>query len=388
MDLAAFVCSSIWLVVVAVLITRAARQRDLLPRLAPAPPSDAGAAPRIAIIVPARDEAANIGPCVATLLEQDFPPDRCQLIVIDDQSRDGTADIVAAMGRDVPRLKLVRSPPLPRGWIGKSHACWLGVCAADPATEWLCFVDADMRAAPRLLASALHAASAERLDLLSLTPRHELKSFAERLVIPCGLFLLAFLQDLGSVQSRASRDVTATGQFMLVRAPVYAAVGGHAAVRGAICEDLELARRCKRAGWTVLLKDGSHFLSGRMYTGWRTLWPGFAKNLVDMLGGARATAVTALGAAVLAGAAWAVPVLALAAYAHGATPIALAALVAALASSVAITALHVAGTIHFRIPFWYGLVFPLGYTVGALIAADSIRQRRQRRVAWKGRVYT
>jgi chlorobactene glucosyltransferase len=388
MDLAALICSLLWLAIVATLIVRAVRQRDLLSRLAPAAAPGDGAAPRVAIIVPARDEVDNIGPCVVALLTQDFPDERRQLIVIDDQSRDGTAEHVATMCRDAPGLALVRSPPLPHGWIGKSHACWLGACAADPATEWLCFVDADMRAAPGLLASALHTAATERLDLLSLTPRHELKSFAERLVIPCGLFLLAFLQDLGSVQSRTSRDVTATGQFMLVRAAVYAAVGGHAAVRGAICEDLELARRCKQAGWNVLLKDGSLFLSGRMYTGWRTLWPGFAKNLVDMLGGMRATAVTALGTAVLAWAGWGVPALALAAYAHDASPIALVALVAALAGSAAITALHVAGAVHFRIPFWYGLVFPFGYTAGALIAADSIRRRRQRRVGWKGRVYT
>jgi chlorobactene glucosyltransferase len=388
MDLVAFACSSTWFVAVAILISRAARQRDQLPRLGSGAPLPASAAPIVAVVVPARDEAENIGSCLRTLLAQDYPPDRYVIIVVDDQSTDGTPEIVAALPCDRPRLRLLHSPPLPRGWTGKSYACWLGVRAVESTTEWLCFIDADMRAGQGLLTSAVRAAKAERLDLLSLAPRHEIKSFAERLVIPCGLFLLAFRQDFGSLQSPDSRDVSATGQFMLVRADAYEAIGGHAAVRGEICEDLALARRLKRAGYRVRIKDGAPLLSGRMYTGWRTLWPGFAKNAIDMLGGAPATAATAVSAVVLAWAAPIVPALAAMAYVHDPGVWALMSLVCALTASAAIFALHVAGAIYFGIPFWYGLVFPLGYTAGALIAADSIRRRWRARVAWKGRVYS
>ncbi len=388
MELFALVCSSMWVAVVMTLIWRAARQRTMLPPLASAPPPPAGVAPMVAVIVPARDEADNIGPCLTTLLAQDYPPERCAILAVDDQSADGTADIVAALRRNHPRLRLLRSPPLPHGWTGKSHACWLGVRAVAPPVEWLCFIDADMRAGRSLLASAVSAAQAEGLDLLSLAPRHELVSLAERLVIPCGLFLLAFLQDLGSLQAPDSRDVSATGQFMLIRAGAYDEIGGHASVRAAICEDLELARRCKRSGGRVLIKDGSSMLSGRMYTGWRTLWPGFAKNVVDLLGGTHATAITALAAVVLAWAAPIVPALAALEYVLHPGIWTLVSLVCALAASAAIVALHVAGAIHFAIPFWYGLAFPLGYTAGALIAADSIRRRRRARVTWKGRVYS
>ncbi len=86
------------------------------------------------------------------------------------------------------------------------------------------------------------AAIGDDLDLLSLAPRHRLKSFAERLILPCGHYLLSFSQDLAKVQAPDSDDVTATGQFMLFRRGAYDAVGGHAAVHAAICEDLELAR--------------------------------------------------------------------------------------------------------------------------------------------------
>lgn len=387
MDLVALFCSSLWAIIVGVLILRAVRQRGLLPRLVPGAASSRDA-PSLAVIVPARDEATNIGPCLHSLLAQDFPPERCALVVVDDQSADGTAEIAERLSHTHPRIRLLRSPPLPSGWTGKSHACWLGAQALAAAPEWLCFIDADMRAEPGLLASTVGLAQQRRLDLLMVTPRQILKSFAERLVIPCGLFALAFLQDLGARQGRDADDVSATGQFMLIRTGVYEAIGGHAAVRAAISEDLELARRCKRSRHRVLLADGQEVLSGRMYAGWRTLWPGFAKNLIDLLGGPRATAATALGSVLLGWAAPAVPAAAAIAYLHDPDAPALFSLAIGFAASAAILALHIAGTRYFRIPLWYGLLFPLGYTAGALIAADSIRRRRKASVAWKGRVYS
>jgi chlorobactene glucosyltransferase len=387
MDILALSCSLIWLLLVAMLIIRAARQRGQLPVLAPTASLDARA-PTLAVIVPARDEAANIGPCLRTLLEQDYPAERCSILVVDDQSVDATPNIVAAMSREDKRLRLLRSPPLPAGWTGKSHACWLGARAVAPGTEWLCFIDADMRGTPSLLASALQSAQRDGIDLLMLAPRHVLRSFAERLVIPCGLFVLAFLQNLGARQVREAHDVIATGQFMVIRTDAYETIGGHAAVRAAISEDLELARRCKRSDRVVLLMDGQELLSGRMYTGWRTLWPGFAKNLVDLLGGPLATAVTATVTVMLAWAALAVPALAAVRAAQDSGGLGLVPLALSITASAALFALHIAGAIYFRIPFWYGLLFPIGYTAGALIAADSIRQRWQARVTWKGRVYS
>ena len=169
---------------------------------------------------------------------------------------------------------MIESPPLPPRWLGKSHACWTGVRCVPRETEWLCFIDADVTLEPAALSSAVRAAAARRLDLLSLAPRQKLGSVAEKLILPCGLILMAFLQDLRQAQARFGADVTATGQFMLVRRAAYDAVGGHAAVAGAICEDLEFARRMKQSGRAVLLMGGERLVSARMYTGWRTLWPG------------------------------------------------------------------------------------------------------------------
>jgi chlorobactene glucosyltransferase len=383
-----FLFSSAWLAIVAWLILRAVNQRGLLPRLALAPAfSPTEAAPHVTIIVPARDEAANIGRCLQSLLAQDYPASRLAIIVVDDHSADDTAAIVRTLAAAHPQLSLLSSPPLPPRWTGKSHACWVGARAAAPASEWLCFLDADVWGERKLLSSATHAASEQDLDLLSLAPRQELKSFAERLILPCGLILLSFTQDLRKVQAQSGADVTATGQFMLIRRDAYEALGGHAAVSGVICEDLEIARQLKQSGRAVLLMSGEDVVSTRMYTGWRTLWPGLAKNLVDTLGGRLSTLTVAAIAVILAWAAIAVPLVDIIGWARDA-PVAWTALILALLASAAAFALHIAAARHFRIPLYYGLLFPLGYTVGAVMAVDSVCRRLRGRVSWKGRIYS
>ena len=381
------VFSSLWLAIVVWLILRAFSQRGLLPRLSAAPPPPADVAHPITVIIPARNEETNIERCLRSLLAQDYPANRLKVLVIDDHSADDTAAIVRAIATQHPQVSLISSPPLPPRWTGKSHACWVGARAATPESEWLCFLDADVWGEPPLLSSAVPAALAQRLDLLSLAPRQELGSFAERLMLPCGLILLSFLQDLREMQSRGGSAVTATGQFMLIRRDAYEAVGGHAAVFNVICEDLEFARLLKQSGRSVLLMGGDNLIASRMYTGWRTLWPGFAKNLVDTLGGQLATLTFAPLAVILAWAAVVVPLAAAVAYWQSA-PGALAALTAALLGSAAASGLHIAATFYFRIPFWYGLLFPLGYTLGAAMALDSVRRRLIGRVIWKGRIYS
>jgi chlorobactene glucosyltransferase len=381
------VFSSAWLAIVAWLILRAVNQRGLLPRLAPASPSTSEEAPPVTVIVPARDEAANIARCLKSLLAQNYPADRLSIVVVDDHSTDDTAAIVRACAAGNPRLSLLASPPLPPRWTGKSHACWIGARSAAPDSEFLCFIDADVWAEGALISSAVRAARAQDLDLLSLAPRQELQSFAERLVLPCGLVLLSFIQNLRELQARSGSGVTATGQFMLIRRNAYEAAGGHAAVSSAICEDLDFARRLKQSGRSVILMSGEEMISTRMYTGWRTLWPGLAKNLVDTLGGRRATVTLALIALLLVWTAVAMPAFDAAAWARGA-PNAETAFIAAFLGSSAAFALHIAAAGYFRIPFYYGLLFPLGYTIGALMALDSVRRRMRGRVSWKGRIYS
>ena len=380
------VVSILFLAIVVWLIVRAWRQKGLFVRVTAAAVPPGCTLPPLAVIVPARNESANIGPCLHSLLAQRYCAGGLRIVVIDDDSQDDTAAIVASLAARDSRITLLSAPPLPPGWKGKVHACWHAVQAVPGESEWLCFLDADMRAHPLALATAVRVAAAGGLDLLSLSPRHELGSFAERLIIPCGLYVLGFSLDSARIQAPESEEVLCTGQFMLVRRHSYERVGGFAKVRESICEDLELARLFKRNGLKVRLEDGSAVLVTRMYTGWGTLWPGFAKNLVEMLGGAPRTLLIAGSAVLLSWSALVLPLVDAAACRNGAHG-ACAALLPAVLGSAAAFGLHVAGALHFGIPWWYGLTFPLGYTIGALIAIDSIRWRIARRVEWKGRTY-
>lgn len=377
--------SIVWLCAITLLILRAVRQRGLL--------RDAGLvalnpdffAP-LTVIIPARNEAENISRCLSSLTKQTYPSSLFQIEVVDDNSTDGTAEIVAkAALRHSGRINLFRARPLPPGWTGKSHACWTAASAVQAGVEWLCFVDADIEAEPHLLSAAIAIAAKEKIDFLSLAPKQDLVSFAERLVMPCGLYLLAFCQNLERVNGPGSGEVAATGQFILIKRAVYEAVGGHLAVSKEICEDVALARRVKQFGGRVLLYGGGKLFRTRMYTGWRTLWPGVSKNLVEMMGGPASTILTVLLGLALA---WAAPLLPLYDALNCADSAnACIALAAAVPASAAAFGLHIAGAAYFQIPYWYGFLFPLGYTAGAAMALDSVRRRLTGRIVWKGRTY-
>jgi chlorobactene glucosyltransferase len=371
------------LIVEGLLLHRAQRQHARLRPLLPDCGSIVDEADKVCVVVPARNEVRNILNCLEDLLAQTYPTEKLRIVVVDDESDDGTDRIVEAIARRNHNVRLLSSGTLGKGWTGKTQACWTGASACG-GSEWLCFIDADMRAEPGLVASAV-AEGRRGADMLSLAPRHRLVSFAERLMIPCGLYLLGFQQRLESASSRAQGDVTVAGQFILIRRSLYRRIGGHAAVAGAICEDLELARLANRAGASVALRDGSELLSTRMYDGWGSLWPGFTKNALEMFGGRSKTLATAAVAVLLSWTVVALPVvLALRPVRSIADE---AALVVAVAAAAVAVGFHVAGSIHFRIPLWCGVLFPAAYTLGAAIALDGLRLRLAGRVPWKGRVY-
>jgi chlorobactene glucosyltransferase len=375
-----------WMIIVFWLIVRAHGQRGLFPVLQPATAAIRDP-PNITVIVPARNEAHNLPRCLDGLLHQDYPEDRLNIIVVDDNSSDDTFALACSFVSRSAHLAVTACPVLPPGWCGKPHACSIGSRMSRPDDEWLCFIDADVQAERGLITAALAAAHSQQLTLLSLAPRQELGSFAERLIIPCGLLLMAFYQDLGTVQSPHSDRVTADGQFMLVRKHAYEAVGGHAAVCNAICEDLELALLIKKAGGHVLLQDGKFLLSSRMYSGWNSLWEGLSKNIVEMLGGPAATLITAVVVLLLSLGSILLPAVdGFNCFDRLST--ACVALVPAFAGTAAAASIHIAGALYFRIPFWYGLLFPFGYAVGAGLAADGLRRHWRGKIVWKDRSYS
>jgi chlorobactene glucosyltransferase len=377
--------SCAWLALIAGLILRAQRQYGLFHALEVRALTPDGS-PSIALIIPVRDEEHNIETCLTSLFAQDYPLKEFEVWVVDDHSSDRTVSVAAEVARHQPRLTVLLSPPLPPPWTGKCHACSIGASAVSREIEWLCFLDADVQARPALLASAVAAVQADRLDLLSLSPQHQLTSFAERLVIPCWFYVLGIFRDIRQFQSHDGDQVITTGQFMLIRNSIYRSVGGHGAVRSAVGEDVALARLIQRAGGRVAMRNGRQLLSARMYAGWRTLWPGLVKNLAEMFGGPASAITTALAAIALAWSTFMVP-LAIGLSCGQGLETACLALVPASVGSATIFALHIAGASYLGVPLWYGLLFPIGYAIYLAMAVDSVRRQLSGRMSWKGRTY-
>jgi chlorobactene glucosyltransferase len=373
-----------WAVLVALLIARAARQYaayemlDEQPLVTPPPCVD--------VVVPARDEAGAIARCLEGLAAQDYPAARRSITVVDDGSRDDTAAIARAVAGRVAGMRVIEAGELPAGWTGKTHACWQGARGAEG--RWLCFIDADTAPQPALLRSAVAAAERRGLDLLSLEPRQELVTVWERLIIPAGLCALGFVGDLRRTADPNEARAPANGQFLLIRRESYERVGGHAAVRGAVAEDSALAARIKAAGGKIALAGGARLIAARMYRNLPQLWEGLAKNVTETLGGVAFAIAVSLAGLVLAWSAWALPAALALALAASPSLLGLAALLLASLASLAMLGLHVAAARYFAIPLWYGVLFPLGYTLAAMLASEGIAARCRGRVAWKGRVYS
>jgi len=367
-----------WLAVLAFVVLRVRLPAEAT-RRAPA------AAPLVSVIVPARNEAVNIETCVGSLAASTYPD--FEIIVVDDQSADDTAEQARAVGLgNARRLEVVRGAELPSGWLGKPWACWQGARAARG--EVLLFTDADTIHGPDLLTRAVAELQDTRADVVTILGRQIMGSFWERLVQPqiFLMLLLRFAHVERAVASGRWRDAIANGQFLLFTREAYDALGGHQAVQGEVVEDLMLAQRIVRRGRRLVLRTAERSLATRMYRSLATLVAGWSKNLVA--GGLRSLpprlrAVAGPISALTIFGLWLAPPLALAAVLVGAGGPGLR--VWALASIGLSAVLWAAVTARMRGPFWYGLLYPLGTAVGLYIFVRS--WARGRRVEWKGRSY-
>jgi hypothetical protein len=233
----------------------------------------------VSVLVPARDEAARIGPAVRSILDQTGVPD-LELLVLDDGSTDGTADAVRRAAADDPRLTVLTGAPLPAGRLGKPHAC--AQLAAAARGRVLVFVDADVVLARHAVAAAVAVLRSAPLDLLCPWPRQLADGPGPRLVQPLQQWSwLVTLPLRRAERSPRPSMVAANGQFLLVDAGALARAGGFAE---AVLDDIALARAVKRAGGRVGVADGTALASCRMYPGWRELHDGYRKSLWSAFG--------------------------------------------------------------------------------------------------------
>ncbi len=377
----ALVAAAPWIVLPPLAMLRVRRSRSLDDESATAPTRS----PTVSVIVPARDEARNIGRCVRSILASRYPS--LELIVVDDHSRDDTAALARQAAVGDGRLRVIANPPLPNGWFGKQWACATGAGVARG--ELLLFTDADTEHAPDLLPRAVNALLGADVGLLTVAGHQETHSFWERLLQPQVFWML--LVRYGGTESvshaRRAEDVIANGQFLLVRRGAYDTVGGHAAVRDKVAEDLALAQRFYSAKLGVRLVRGEEQLSTHMYASLSELIAGWGKNVYA--GGIHAMPGGSVGRVLfpfvlpLLPLMTLVPVIVLALAVAGALD---AEWVLWSAISTAANLVWWAVIYHgFRQRVWYAVAAPLGSAMLLYIIGRAVA--RGRRVGWKGREY-
>jgi hypothetical protein len=333
------------------------------------PPPRAGTL--VSILIPARNEAGNIGPALEAALASTGVP--IEIAVMDDGSTDGTAAIVQSCAARDPRVRLLTAPSLEDGWTGKVHACH-HLSLAARGTHFL-FIDADVRLAPLAASRLAGRAQATGAGLVSAVPRQITTSLGEILTVPMiNLLLLGYLP-IGLMRRVPDPGLgAACGQMLLVEAQAYRAVGGHAAIRSLLHDGLQLARVFRRQGSMTDLLLGHELASCRMYAGFRDAFAGFSKNAHE--GMARPVALP-VWTALLAGA-HVLPFLAVAVVPTW--PFVLAALLS-LSSRATVTVATRENPLAI-------LLHPLTVSVGLLIQWRALLRRRAgRQAGWKGRLY-
>jgi hypothetical protein len=245
----------------------------------------------VTLLLPVRNEAARVEACLRSLLSQRGLRD-LRIIVLDDESTDGTSAVVRAIAQDDASVTLVEGRPVPHRWWGKTWACQqlADVAVSSPGSSQrqpgvLVFVDADVVLSPDAVAATVTQLRWSGLDLVSPFPRQVAVTAAERLVQPLLQWSWLTTLPLRVAERSARRSLAAaTGQLLAVDTAAYRRAGGHAAVRDDVLDDIGLLRAVKASGGRGTVVDGTPVASCRMYDGWPALRSGYAKSLWSAFG--------------------------------------------------------------------------------------------------------
>jgi hypothetical protein len=352
------------------------------------------AQPFVSIVIPARNEQHNIAQCLESALVQTYA--HYEIILVDDGSTDDTPHILARYAQRFPdRLRVVSGRPLPTGWVGKCNACLHGAQQANPSSAWLLFIDADTVAQPSLLAALIAHAQDHRLDVLTAFPFNDLPTVPERLVLPV-FFQFAFTafpaQKIATPEPPPELSM-ANGQCLLVSADAYWALGGHAAVKDKVLEDVEFAQAFRRAGYRLAVTTAFSEMRVRMYHTLAEITQGLGKHAVA---GRRASGPRAFWSVLRVSLTLLAPPLVCVCAAmgvlatNGTQPIAWLALgMAAPAYGTALWFWAQRYRDWYALPGRYAFLAPIGWLIYLLIVARSTFAVLFRRgVRWKGRVYS
>jgi chlorobactene glucosyltransferase len=364
---------------------------DRADRVKLSPATASTSQPPVSIIVPARNEEANIQRCVSSLLEQDY--DNFEVIVVDDGSTDQTAcildDIVASHPR-ADRLYVLRlRGDLPDGWAGKPHAIHKGT--QEASGSWLLFTDADTWHAPNALRSTMTQALAEKADMFSIGSVQELPTFWDKVLMPLAYMGISMLYPPRLVNNPLSPVAVANGQYILIKRFVYDTLGGYARpeLKGTLLDDRDLAYVVKEQGFKLRFVDGRGLVHVHMYKNLDEIWRGWCKNAyLGNRGGLLFFLLQLIGLPMITISPFLLPLLLLFT-GRRRSAVSRAEIGAAFACEMApLLAYRNWLNRALNVPWYYSLTHPLaGVIFEGILAQSSWRILTRRGVDWRGREY-
>lgn len=338
-------------------------------------------APDVAVVVPARDEADSIRECLTSLLEQDYDG-KLSVILVDDESTDGTGDIARALPDPHHRLTVISGQKRPAGWSGKLWAVHQGEQEALTRIGpygYILLTDADIMHAPGHLSSLVAKAREDDLDLVSEMVALNCESTAERFLVPAFVYFFAMLYPFSRIASEHSRIAGAAGGTILLRRRALERIGGISALRGALIDDCTLAAHVKRSGGRLYLGHSVLAWSVRPYRGMKDVWHMIARTAYVQL---RYSPVLLLATIIGMATIWLLPV-ALALFGKGRER-RVGLLTYLLSCLTFVPTLR-----RFGLPLWRAIPLPLvaAFYMAATIGS-ALDHHRGVGVRWKNRSYT
>jgi hopene-associated glycosyltransferase HpnB len=342
--------------------------------------------PAVSVVVPARDEASVLPRTLRRLLDQDYRG-RTEVILVDDGSTDGTAEVaerttVAGTRLD---LRVITGTPHPPGWVGKTWAMQQGATAATAGSmdpEFVLFTDADIDHPPDSLSRLVAYALSTDRDLVSLMARLRVVTRWEKLIVPAFVYFFAQLYPFRLVASRRSRLAAAAGGCVLLRIQALARAGGLDAIAGAVIDDVALGRAVKRSGGSIWLGFTEEVKSVRPYNRLADLWQMVTRSAYTQL---RCSLAALAGAVAGLAVVYLGPFVVLIA---GAASGQSAAVLAGLVAWALMTVSYLPLVRFYQLSPAWALTLPLAAGTYMIMTIDSARQhRRGRGATWKGRTY-
>jgi len=323
--------------------------------------------PLVSVLIPARNEEYNIGNLLNDLQKQSYQ--QIEVIVFNDQSTDQTKKIVKAFIKEDKCFHLINSEGLSDGWLGKTNACFQ--LARQANGEYFLFLDADVRVESGLIESSLAQMQKHGLKLLSIFPKQEMITIAEKITVPVmNSILLSLLPIVLTRESSRSSLAAANGQFMLFEKKTYQSIQPHEKVKNQLVEDILIARLYKKSGQKMECMTGNSTIRCRMYQNLNDALYGFSRSVAEFFGGSHLSAFLY----------WLIGTFGIFAVMFGLPTV-----------FIFVTLALITGIILFvstasRQPFWQNLLFaiPRQLLLGVIVFL-SFRNKKLKKTKWKGR---